>query len=267
MSRWSLWGAERGWADVGLWVAVCFLAKISSHRPTCKTRLARLTQSQAISQSFRVFISFTSRRDTTFFHFSKLFFYTKLPFSLPWWSKDPLVDKHAGGGQSTSKSTCEVPARTLTAYLAIDHPSSMSKWRPAWTLTPKLIPFPTKSVTLSMLIDLLTSTMSFRSTQAKIASTDLWPQEMFTLSKMLALVESESSFGAYVGHRRPGGYTATSDLVVYFSYREVRVVFPLQVLNSKAGACHNSKRAHWFVARNFKFHARCNHQTNKLLFV
>ena len=30
------------------------------------------------------------------------------------------MDKHAGGGQSTSKSTCEVPARTLTAYLAID---------------------------------------------------------------------------------------------------------------------------------------------------
>ena len=75
-----------------------------------------------------------------------------------------------------------------------------------------------KSVTLSMLIelkliDLLTSTMSCRSTQVKIASTDLWPQEMFTFSEMLALVESESSFGAYVCHRRPGGCTATSDLV------------------------------------------------------
>ena len=41
--------------------------------------------------------------------------------------------------------------------------SSMSKWRPAWTLTPEMIPFGSKSVTpLSMLIDLLTSTMSFR---------------------------------------------------------------------------------------------------------
>ena len=92
--------------------------------------------------------------------------------------------------------------------------SSMSKWRPAWTLTPEMIPFGTKSVTLSMLIDLLTSTMLCRSTQVKIASTDLWPQEMFTFSKMLALVESESSFGAYVCHRRPGGSTATSDLVL-----------------------------------------------------
>ena len=82
--------------------------------------------------------------------------------------------------------------------------SSMSIWRPAWTLTPEMIPFGTKSVTLSMLIDLLTSTtmMSCRSTQVNIASTDLWPQEMFTFSEMLALVESErlseSNFGAYV---------------------------------------------------------------------
>ena len=91
--------------------------------------------------------------------------------------------------------------------------SSMSKWTPSWTLTPEMIPFGTKSVKLSMLIDLLTSTMSCRATQVKIASTDLWPQEMFTFSEMLALVESESSFGAYVCHRRPGGSTATGDLV------------------------------------------------------
>ena len=36
---------------------------------------------------------------------------------------------------------------------------------------------------------------------------------MFTFSEMLALVESESNFGAYVCHRRPGGSRATSDLV------------------------------------------------------
>ena len=76
-----------------------------------------------------------------------------------------------------------------------------------------MIPFGTKSVTLSMLIDPLTSTMSCRSTQVKIASIDLWPQEMFTFSEMLALVESESSFGAYICHRRPGGSLAISDLV------------------------------------------------------
>ena len=123
----------------------------------------------------------------------------------------------AGSGQSTSKSTCEVPAWTLTAFGAIDlHPACPNRgrlelWPRKWFLVDK-------SVTLSMLIelkliDLLTSTMSCRSTQVKIASTDLWPQEMFTFSEMLAPVESESSFGAYVCHRRPGGCTATSDLV------------------------------------------------------
>ena len=80
-----------------------------------------------------------------------------------------------------------------------------------------MIPFGSKSVTLSMLIDLVTSTC--RSTQVKIytgliASTDLSPQEVFTFSEMLALVQSESSFGAYVCHRRPAGLTVTSDLVI-----------------------------------------------------
>ena len=36
---------------------------------------------------------------------------------------------------------------------------------------------------------------------------------MFTVSEMLALVESETSFGADVCHRRPGGSLAISDLV------------------------------------------------------
>ena len=77
-------------------------------------------------------------------------------------------------------------------------------------------PFGSKSVTLSMLIDRLTSRC--RSTQVKlytglIASIDLWPQEMFTFSEMLALVQSESSFSAFVCHRRPAGLQATSDLV------------------------------------------------------
>ena len=80
------------WVDVGLWVAVCFLAKISLHRPACKTTFARLTQSQAISQSFRVFITFRSMRDTTFFHFSNLFFIQNYRFlyhgdqKISWWT-------------------------------------------------------------------------------------------------------------------------------------------------------------------------------------
>ena len=79
-----------------------------------------------------------------------------------------------------------------------------------------MIPFGKKSVTLSMLIDLVASAMSCRSTQVKIASTDLSPQGMFTFSEMLALVESESSIGANVCHRGPGGSKATSDLVGHY---------------------------------------------------
>ena len=209
VSRWSLWGAERGWADVGLWVAVCFLAKISLHRPTCKTTFARLTQSQAISQSFHAFISFRSRRD---FIFRDSFLF-KITVSFT------MVIKRSPGGQACRWRAINFEFHLWSSGKNADcifgdrSASSMSKWRPAWTLTPEMIPFGTKSVTLSMLIDLLTSTC--RSTQVKSASTDLWPQEMFTFSEMLALVESESSFGAYVCHRRPGGSMATSHLVTF----------------------------------------------------
>ena len=185
----SLWGAERGWADVGLWVAVCFLAKISSHRPTCKTTFARLTQSQAISQSFRVFISFRSRRDTTFFHFSKLFFIQNYRFlyhgdqKISWWTSMQVAGSQLRNLPVKFQQerwphiwrSISIQQVQMEAGLISD-PGNDSFW---------------DKLTLSMLIDLLTSTMSCRSTQVKIASTDLWPQEMFTFSEMLALVESE----------------------------------------------------------------------------
>ena len=71
---------------------MCFLAKISLHRPTCKTTFARLTQSQAISQSFRVFITFRSET-RLFFIFRNTFFCTKYRFlyhgdhdqQISWW--------------------------------------------------------------------------------------------------------------------------------------------------------------------------------------
>ena len=210
----TMWGS----ADVGLWVALCFLAKICLHLPTCNTTFARLTQSQTISQSFRVFIPFRSRRETTFFIFRNSFLY-KITVSFT------MVIKRSPGEQACRWRAVNFEIHLWSSGKNADcifgdrSASSMSKWRPAWTLTPQMIPFGSTSVTpLSMLIDLLTSTMSCRSTQVKIASTDLWPQEMFTFPEMLALVESESSFGAYVCHRRPGGSTATSDLVGYADY-------------------------------------------------
>ena len=195
--------------DVGLWVAVCFPAKISLHRSTCKTTFARLTQSQAISQSFRVFISFRSMRDTTFFFIFRNSFLYKITVSFT------MVIKRSPGGP------CRWRAVNFEIHLWSSGMNADCIWRSICiqhvqieadlNSDPGNDSFWDKSVTLSMLIDLLTSTC--RSTQVKIASTDLWPQGVFTFSEMLALVESESSFGAYVCHRRPGGSLATSDLV------------------------------------------------------
>ena len=90
--------------------------------------------------------------------------------------------------------------------------SSMSKWRPAWTLTPEMIHFRTKSVTLSMLIDLLIIVhVDRRRWRAHQLTYDL--KRCLLFRKCLRFFESESSFGAYVCHRRPGGSMATSHLV------------------------------------------------------
>ena len=117
-----------GWADVGLWVTVCFLAKISLHRSTCKTTFARLTQSQAISQSFRVFISFRSMRDTTSFHFSKLFLIQNYRFlyhgdqKISWWTLQ------VPGSQLRNPPVKFWHERWL--HLAIDlHPASPNRGR------------------------------------------------------------------------------------------------------------------------------------------
>ena len=54
---------------------------------------------------------------------------------------------------------------------------------------------------------------------------------MFTFSEMLALVQSESSFGAFVFHRRPAGLQATSDLVSLLDEHFLVVVRPLGPLS------------------------------------
>ena len=59
-------------------VAVCLLTKISLHMHRPKTMFARLTQSQAISQSFSRFHHFEINERyeqvSLFFHIAKLFF-------------------------------------------------------------------------------------------------------------------------------------------------------------------------------------------------
>ena len=60
----------RGWADVGLWVAVCFLAKISLHRPNV-CMLDTVTGNLAVISCVH-HTQINERYD--FFSFSKLFF-------------------------------------------------------------------------------------------------------------------------------------------------------------------------------------------------
>ena len=97
--------------------------------------------------------------------------------------------------------------------------SSMSKWRPAWTLTPEMIHFRTKSVTLSMLIDLrIIVHVDRRRWRAHQLTYDL--KRCLLFRKCLRFFESESSFGANVCHRRPGGSMATSHLDYSFWWHE-----------------------------------------------
>ena len=102
--------------------------------------------------------------------------------------------------------------------------SSMSKWRPAWTLTPEMIHFRTKSVTLSMLIDLLIIVhVDRRRWRAHQLTYDL--KRCLLFRKCLRFFESESSFGAYICHRRPGGSMATSHLVTLSQHRDPNQAF------------------------------------------
>ena len=218
VSSWSLW---RGWADVGLWVAVCFLAKISYIGLHVKPRLyAWHSHRQSRSPISRFHLFQINERYDFFFIFWNSFLY-KITVSLTMVIKRSPGGQAADGGQSTSKSTCEVPAWTQTAFgrsISIQH----VQIEPGLNL----ISFGSKSVTLSMLIDLLTGRSACRSTQVKIytgliASTDLWPQEIFTFSECLRWSSLKAVLvpTSVIGGLR--GSIATSDLVrcVYVCYR------------------------------------------------
>ena len=78
----------RGWADVSLWVAVCFLAKISLHWLHVKPRLhAWHSTSHGQSRRYFAFPSLSDQWERRLFFIFETVFYTKLLFPLPWWSK------------------------------------------------------------------------------------------------------------------------------------------------------------------------------------
>ena len=133
----------RGWAGVGLWVAVCFLAKISLHRPTCKTTFARFKwHSHRQSRSHFVFSSLSDQvtakqREIRLFFIFRNFFLYKITVSFTMVIKrSPCGAWSAGGGRSTSKSTCVVPTWNLATF-GDRSASSMSKYRARRELWPR----------------------------------------------------------------------------------------------------------------------------------
>ena len=155
----------RRWVDVGLWRAVCVLAKISFRRP--RTTFSSLTQSQAISQSTafssqyqinerhkKVSLSFIYRN--SFIHHYCFFYHGDQQIS--WWR----ICRWRAGNFENHPCSPVVNSDLRECFF--------------WGLCKPMI-----------------------------ASTDLWPPEMFTFFEMLAMVVSESSFGACVCHGRPVG--------------------------------------------------------------
>ena len=99
----------RRWADVGLWVAV------SSRKLLFVGTLDTITGNLAVNS---VFITIRSMRDANKFHFFlffRNFFLNIITVSFPMVIKRSPGGEAAGGGWSTSKSTCVVPAWTLTS--------------------------------------------------------------------------------------------------------------------------------------------------------
>ena len=160
----------RGWADVGLWVAVCFLAKIFLHRPTCKTTFSRLHSHRRSRSHFAFSLLSDQWEIRLFFIFRNSFFVQNYRFLyhgdqiISWWRicMWRAVNFEIHLCSSDMKSDCIWRSISIQ-YVQIE---------PAWTLTSEMVPFGSKSVTLSMWIDLLTCTC--RSTQVKIYADLHW---------------------------------------------------------------------------------------------
>ena len=97
----------------GLWVAVCVLVKISFRRPSADDHLWTLDTVTGNLAVNSVFITIRSMRDTNTFDFFSFFFKTLLyiiAVSFTMVIKRSPGGESAGGGRSTSKSACVVPA-------------------------------------------------------------------------------------------------------------------------------------------------------------
>ena len=185
----SLWG---GWADVGLWVAVCFLAKIyiGVH---VKPRLhAWHSHRQSRSHQSRFHLFQIKERYDFFFIFRNSFFIQNYRFlyhgdqKISWWTSMQVA-----GNQLRNPPVKFRQERWLHIWrsICIQH----VQMEAGLNSDPGNDSFSDK-IRDAKHVDRSTHYSTCRSTQVKSASTDLWPQEMFTFSEMLALFRVGKQF-------------------------------------------------------------------------
>ena len=182
----SSWHMLVGWADVGLWVAVCFLAKISLYIGLHVKPRLHAWHSHRQSRSHFAFSSLSDQWEIQLFFIFRNSFLYKITVSFT------MVIKRSPGGP------CRWRAVNFEIHLWSSGMNADCIWRSisiqhvqreaGLNSDPGNDSFWDKSMTLSMLIDLLTSTC--RSTQVNIASTDLWPQGMLRWSSRKAVLIS-----------------------------------------------------------------------------
>ena len=162
------------------------------------TTFARLTKSQAISQS----VAFSSLSDQwekrtsfTFLHISKHFFLQNYRViyhgdqKISWW-------RICRWRVATSKSTCVVPAWSLTAFG--DRPaSSKSKFSTSVNSDLGNGSFSAGRNLWRWHVHLLVARCRWKYVSL-ILPTELWPQKCLLFGGMLAMVASENSFDAYI---------------------------------------------------------------------
>ena len=169
-----------GWADVGLWVLCASCRRFLYIGLHVKPRL-HAWHSHRQSRSHFAFSSRSDQWEIRLLFIFRNSFWYKITVSFT------MVIKRSPGGP------CRWRAVNFEIHLWSSGMNADCIWRSiciqhvqieaGLNSDPGNDSFWDKSVTLSMLIDLLTSTR--RSTQVKIASTDLWPQGMVTFSEIV----------------------------------------------------------------------------------
>ena len=198
----------RGWADVGLWVAVCFLAKISLHRP--KTTFAHLvTGNFAVKSLFMTFRNKRNEQVSFFFVFRNSFFLQNYRFL------------YHGDQKISCWRVCRWRAVNFEIHLCSSSLISECIWRSASIQYVQMWPGMNSDLgnsgSFCLWVEIRDAEhvdrCSWKCTRVRSHQLTSDLKRRYFFLEMLAIVVSESGFGAFVCLRRPAGAPATSALV------------------------------------------------------